>query len=79
MGDVKSTVYFLPIKCIKGNAARLPKNAPNGGIEPIHEAMFLFGSKSGEISIIEGMPGAEYPRTKPMQKYDTEMHTAKAV
>ena len=74
MGEVESTVCFLPIKCIKGNAARLPKNAPNGGIELTQEAMFLFGSKCGLISIIEGMPGAEYPRTKPMQKYDIDIH-----
>jgi hypothetical protein len=35
MGDVNSTVYFLPILCISGAAVKLPKNAPRGGTEPI--------------------------------------------
>lgn len=40
-----------------------------------HETIFLFGSKSGSNSRIDGIPGAEYPRTIPMHKYDTDTHS----
>lgn len=40
-----------------------------------HETIFLFGSKSGSSSRIDGIPGAEYPRTIPIHKYETDTHS----
>lgn len=37
-----------------------------------HEAILLFGINPGEISCIDGIAGAEYPRTIPIQKYANE-------
>jgi hypothetical protein len=59
VGDVRRTVFFRPKKCRRGNATKLPKKAPNGGIELTQDAIFLSGSKSGLSSFIEGIAGAE--------------------
>lgn len=39
--------------------------------------MFLFGSKYGSNSRMDGTPGDEYPRTIPIHKYDTDTHSDK--
>lgn len=84
---------------MSGPAARLPQNAPAGGIEPViqknvveyradlwsysyvlvHDSIYLLGSNSGLLSSIDGTAGDEYPRTRPMQKYDIDTHNESIV
>lgn len=44
-----------------------------------HETIFLLGSSSGLISCIDGIAGAEYPRTMPIQKYASDTDTERIV
>jgi hypothetical protein len=44
-----------------------------------HEAIYFVGRRSGFISFMLGTAGAEYPRTRPMQKYDIDTHNERIV
>lgn len=44
-----------------------------------HEAISFDGRRSGFISLMLGIAGDEYPRTRPIQKYDMETHKERIV
>lgn len=65
-GEATIIVYFRPIERNEKAAKMLPIQAPAGGIELAHDAIFLVGKISGLFSRIDGTAGAEYPRIRPM-------------
>ena len=44
-----------------------------------HDAICFDGKSSGNVSIIDGIAGDEYPRTNPMQKNDMDTHSDRMV